>query len=65
MIKESALVRLTAALEHLKMPPPVNPKKVGRNVKANARNEDHDSEEQGAMILSIRDSVERIGESFT
>ena len=55
---------LTVALDHLKVPPPVNPK-VGRKVKADARNKDEDSEEQGSIILSIRDSVERICESVT
>jgi hypothetical protein len=63
MGNDSALLKLTAALEQLKVPPPVNPKKLGRKVKSNARSENQDSEEQSPMIPSIRDSVERIGES--
>jgi hypothetical protein len=65
MVNDSALLELTAALEHLNVPPPVNPKKVGKNVKSNARNKNQGSEEQSARLLSIRDSVERIGESCT
>ena len=65
MVENSSLLELTTALDLLKVPPPVNPKKVGRKLKTIARNEDEDSEKQGSMILSLRDSVERICESFT
>jgi hypothetical protein len=51
------------ALDKLKVPPPTNPKKVERKGKSDAKIEDQDSKEQSPMLLSMRASLERIGES--